>query len=305
MNTRAMVVGGRFNYVANWPTATHVMIEALPERNPEIEFLSFNWSTTPEFETEAYRDLYGNHKRRFLLPVGDNTFGWEAVVRIPDALDEYDLDAEQVPVDKLPVDVLPYLSSSRYVHADLIGKQAWKMFGDYPAGYRRAAEVQHWVWQNIEYRTGSTGSAYTANDCFNNRYGICRDFAQTFVMFCRALNMPARYISGILPDLDVPPEPCDMDFHAFAQVYLGGRWWTFDPRWGKLRKGHIIIGHGRDAADTPLIVTFGNPWLKRMTVTYHEIPDPETGTFGPPEGSPPGDLSPLPQYQHLTKASGH
>lgn len=297
-----MAVGGRFTYVANVPTHIQTMIEA--ERD-NLEFVSSSWRTVPEMASQQYLDLYGNQKRRFTLPAGESMYEFKALVRIPDALDDFDLDAEQVPVDKLPIDALTYLAPSRYCLSDVISADAWRLFGDYPAGYRRAAQVQHWVWQNIDYRTGSTDSWYTSQNCYENRYGICRDYAHLFVAFCRALNMPARYVSGILPDLDVPPVPIDMDFHAFAEVYLGGRWWTFDPRWGKLRKGHIFIGRGRDAADTPLAITYGSPWLKRMVVTCHEIPDPVTGTFGPPPGSPPGEASPLPQYEGIDKPSGH
>ncbi|WP_232547590.1 transglutaminase-like domain-containing protein [Propioniciclava soli] len=267
MTTRTLTIGASFRHVAQLPTPTLAMIE---HKHDEVETLSSGWTTTPDIEMTDYTDLYGNVGKRFIMPAGESVYEYRAVVKVPDAVDEADLDAPQLDVADLPEDVLPYLWPSRYCQSDVLGRDAWNLFGDMEPGYRRCMEISNFVHERVQYRTGSTMSWYTAVDAFNNGYGICRDLAHTFIALCRAMNIPARYVSGYLPDMDVPPLPVEMDFHAFTEVYLGDRWWTFDPRHNARRKGHIVISRGRDAVDCALATTFGNPWLKRMIVTTHE-----------------------------------
>lgn len=268
MNTRTLAIGASFRHVATLPTTTFAMIE---HKHDEVETVSSEWRTTPDIDLVDYTDLYGNVGKRFILPAGESVYSYKAVVKVPDALDEADPDAEQLPVEQLPDDVLPFLLPSRYCQSDVLARDAWTLFGQMKPGYRRVEEISHFVYERVQYRTGSTMSWYTAVDAFNNGYGICRDLAHTFIALCRAMTIPARYVSGYLPDMDVPPLPTEMDFHAFTEVYLGGRWWTFDPRHDARRKGHVVISRGRDAADCALATTYGNPWLKRMLVTTHEI----------------------------------
>ncbi len=268
MNTRTLAIGASFRHVAQLPTPTLALIE---HKHDEVETVSSSWTTSPEIEMTDFTDLYGNVGKRFILPAGESVYKYSAVVKVPDALDEADVDAPQVPVEELPADVLPFLWPSRYCQSDVLARDAWTLFGSQKPGYRRVQEISSFVHERVQYRTGSTMSWYTAVDAFNNGYGICRDLAHTFIALCRAMNVPARYVSGYLPDMDVPPLPTEMDFHAFTEVYLGGRWWTFDPRHDARRKGHVAISRGRDAVDCALATTFGNPWLKRMLVTSHEV----------------------------------
>lgn len=274
MSTRTLRIGGRFTHVANVEVPTLVMIE---HTDAGVETLESSWSTDPTMQLTSYRDLYGNLGQRLILPAGESVFEYSALVRFPDELDAEDLSASQTPIEELPAEVLPFLLPSRYCQSDVLSRDAWQLFGQKTPGFQRVLDVQDWVWNHIKYTTGSTMSWWTAVDAFNNGYGICRDFAHTMVALCRALNLPARYISGYLPDMDVEPLPTEMDFHAWCQVYVGDRWWTFDPRHNERRKGHVVISRGRDAADCALVTTFGGPWLKRMIVTADEVVEPTRG----------------------------
>ena len=274
MSTRTLRIGGRFTHVANVEVPTLVMIE---HTDAGVETLESSWSTDPTMQLTSCRDLYGNLGQRLILPAGESVFEYSALVRFPDELDAEDLSASQTPIEELPAEVLPFLLPSRYCQSDVLSRDAWQLFGQKTPGFQRVLDVQDWVWNHIKYTTGSTMSWWTAVDAFNNGYGICRDFAHTMVALCRALNLPARYISGYLPDMDVEPLPTEMDFHAWCQVYVGDRWWTFDPRHNERRKGHVVISRGRDAADCALVTTFGGPWLKRMIVTADEVVEPTRG----------------------------
>ncbi|MDN5571505.1 MAG: transglutaminase family protein [Propionibacteriaceae bacterium] len=283
MNTRTLVLGASFRHVAPLPTPTLAMIE---HKHDEVETLSSEWRTSPDIEMTDYTDLYGNVGKRFILPAGESVYRYRAIVKVPDALDEADLDAPQTPIEELPDEALPFLLPSRYCQSDVLSRDAWTLFGDLEPGYRRVQAISDFVHERVQYRTGSTMSWYTAVDAFNNGYGICRDLAHTFIALCRAMNIPARYVSGYLPDMDVPPPPVEMDFHAFTEVYLGDRWWTIDPRHNARRKGHVAISRGRDAADCALATTFGSPWLRRMLVTTHEI-DADGNPLAPLTGYDP------------------
>ena len=125
----------------------------------------------------------------------------------------------------------------------------------------------------LTFAYGSSTATSTAADVFESGRGVCRDFTHLAISFCRALNIPARYVFGYLPDMDVPPDPAPMDFAAWMEVWLGDRWWTFDPRNNIRRKGRILIGRGRDASDVAMATTFGGPLLEQMVVQAGEIAD--------------------------------
>lgn len=271
MDTRTLALGARFTHVAQWPTSTFTLVEA-PEQEGVV-LADRRWSTSDEaMQLRPWTDLYGNRGQKLTLPAGESVFEWSATATVPDAVDEQDPAAEQLGPEDLPDDVLTYLWPSRYCQSDVLSSDAWRLFGAGPRTLQRALDVSDWVHSHVQYRTGSTMSWWSAVDTFNNGYGICRDISHTFVALCRALNIPARYVSGYLPDMDVTEvHPAEMDFHAWSEVFYGDRWWTIDARHNVPRKGHVTIAHGRDAADVPLVTNFGNPWLKRMIVTCHEV----------------------------------
>jgi transglutaminase-like putative cysteine protease len=172
--------------------------------------------------------------------------------------------------DGLPDDVLVYTLPSRYCVSDVLGDEAWSRFGAHPPGYGRVREICRHVHESLSFGYGTSTALSTAADVNAAGFGVCRDFTHLAISFCRALNIPARYVFGYLPDLDVPPGDAAMDFAAWMEVWLGDRWWTFDPRNNEPRKGRVVIGRGRDAADVAMVTTFGGPLLESMVVQAEE-----------------------------------
>ncbi|MFC6714911.1 transglutaminase domain-containing protein [Branchiibius cervicis] len=279
MGTRQLDLGCTFRHQAAWPTAAllHV-VPAVPSdggapamrRNAGIIFKDEKWSLEPQIEIHPYTDTFGNQIQRFTMPQGVSTVSYSVRAEVPDEIDPADESAPELSPIDLPDETLVYTLASRFCHNDVLSGQAWKLFGGMEPGYQRVAAICDWTWNYLTYTTGSTTFTSTSTDAFLTGRGVCRDFAHLMITMCRALNIPARYAHGYLPDMDVPPLPTPMDFHAWVEVYLGDRWWTFDPRHNARRKGRVLIGVGRDAADVALITTYGAPWLQLMTVTAQE-----------------------------------
>ncbi len=265
-SVRALRLGCEFNHVAQSPTPATFLVRPAGEATVVREL----WTCDPATPATQFRDLYGNELRRLVLPVGESLVGYYAVVEVPDELDAADPSAVLGPPEELPDETLLFTLPSRYCQSDMLSAAAWERFGNRERTFALVTEVQDWVWSHLEYRTGSTGSWWTAKDSYESGYGVCRDFAHLMITLCRALNIPARYISGYLPDMDVPVLPTPMDFHAWVEVYVGDRWWTFDPRHNARRKGHVPIARGRDAADVAMVTSYGAPWLRRLTVWADE-----------------------------------
>jgi transglutaminase-like putative cysteine protease len=163
-------------------------------------------------------------------------------------------------------DALLYTMPSRYCLSDELFYDAQQLFGDLPRGWSRVQAVNTWVHENITFGYGSSNVSTTAVHVFESRRGVCRDFAQLAITFCRALNIPARYAFGYLPDIEVEPPYAEMDFCAWTEVFLGGRWWMFDPRNNKRRRGRVTIARGRDALDVAMLTNFGFVNLDAMKV---------------------------------------
>ena len=268
---RTLRIGCEFNHVAQVATPAAFLVRPAVDTRVVREL----WTTDPVIETRRYIDLYGNEIRRVMLPPGESLVSYYALVEVPDELDQADPGAPANRAEDLPDEVLVYTLPSRYCQSDLLSAAAWDLFGSRERSYELVVHVQDWVWNHLEYRTGSTGSGWTAKDSFENGFGVCRDFAHLMVTLCRSLSIPARYCSGYLPDMDVEPLPTAMDFHAWVEVYLGDRWWTFDPRHNARRTGHVPIGRGRDATDLAMVTTWGVPWLRRLTVwTDEDLTEP-------------------------------
>jgi transglutaminase-like putative cysteine protease len=173
----------------------------------------------------------------------------------------------------LPDDVLIYTLPSRHCQSDHVIADAWQMFGQAPDGWARVQAVCDWVHQHISYGYGNSTSTTSGYDAYLQRRGVCRDFAHIAVMFCRALNIPARYACGYLPDIAVPYNPIPMDFHAWFEAYVGGAWRTFDARHNTPRIGRVLIAHGRDAVDTALLTSYGSSRLTGFQVWSDEVAD--------------------------------
>ena len=219
----------------------------------------------------SYVDAFGNACERLLLPEGQSTVRYEAHVEVPDARDEADEKAAQVPIEILPEDTLVFLLPSRLCWPEVLYDEAWKLFGGSAPGWPRVQAVSDWVHANVAYKIGSSNSLTTANDVWESHEGVCRDFTHLGITLCRSLNIPARYVAGYLPDIDTDPPDLPMDFCSWLEVWLGDRWWTFDPRNNERRAGRVVIARGRDAVDAAMVTTYGAAELKTMTVWADEV----------------------------------
>jgi transglutaminase-like putative cysteine protease len=266
---RQLRVGCEFRYTA--AVDTPAVFQVVPLDIGPAVVRSATWATDPDLPRHGYTDLYGNSCQRLTLPAGPSTLRFDALVSVPDATEEVAPDAPETPVTDLPDEVLVYTMPSRYVLPDVLGDEAWTTFGPTPPGYGRVQAVLDHLHDRLEFELGSSTPLTTAADVWAAKRGVCRDFAHVALSFLRALNLPARYAFGYLPDLDVPPAPEPMDFAAWIEVWLGGRWYTFDPRNNAHRKGRVLIGRGRDALDVAMVTTFGGPVLERMEVWAAEV----------------------------------
>ena len=178
----------------------------------------------------------------------------------------------QHPVQDLPLDVLPFLLGSRYCEVEKLNETAWQLFGATPVGWPRVQAVNDWVHSHITFGYKFARDDRTAWEVYHERLGVCRDFIHLALTFCRCLNIPARYATGYLGDIGVPPVPDPMDFSAFYQVYLGGLWHSFDARHNQRRIGRVPLAYGRDAVDVALTTTFGRHVLRKFEVWTDELP---------------------------------
>lgn len=253
----------------NQPTAMVCLLAVHEERDPDIR-VPARVFTTPDIPTTTYRDLFGNRCRRLIAPAGDLTIWGDATIEDSGALDPVVWDASEIPVGELPDECLSYLMGSRYCETDKLSQAAWDLFGNVQPGWGRVQAICDYVNGHIRFDYQQARSTRTAFEAFGERIGVCRDYAHLALAFCRCLNIPARYVNGHLGDIGVPVvDP--MDFSAWIEVYLGGEWRTFDPRNNIPRIGRIVVARGRDAADIPLINSFGPHLLKGFRVWTYEV----------------------------------
>jgi len=271
MGERRLLIGCDFTYVAEIPTPVVFQVE--PIESPLISIEGARWNAVPAAQTHSYTDLYGNSCVRAVLPAGRSTIGYHAVATVPDATEDTDEDAPEIAPDALPDHTLVYTLPSRYCLPDVLGDESWARFGGLPPGYRRVQAICDYVHGYLTFQYGSSTAMSSAVDVNLAGLGVCRDFTHLAISFCRALNIPARYVFGYLPFADTGPDsgdPAPMDFAAWMEVWLGSRWWTFDPRNNTGRKGRVVIGRGRDATDVAMATTFGGPFLESMVVQAEE-----------------------------------
>jgi len=208
---------------------------------------------------------------------------YDAIAEVPDSPDPVLADLPGTLIDAAPDDALIYTLPSRHCQSDLIIDDAWRLFSDAPDGWARVQAICDWTHQNIEYGYGNSTSTTSGYDAYQQRRGVCRDFAHIGVMFCRAMNIPARYVCGYLPDIGVPYDPNPMDFHAWFEAYVGGAWRTFDARHNRPRIGRVLIARGRDAVDTAILTSYGPSTLTAMSVWAAQVDDTTTLNDPPPQ----------------------
>jgi transglutaminase-like putative cysteine protease len=270
-----MLIDCGFDLVFDVPAPTPMVLALYlhPSRNtdlvepPGIETLRI----TPFTPAYDYYDTFGNRLSRILAPAGELAISHRITVRDSGLPDEPVRDDWlQHPVQDLPAEVLQFLLASRYCEVDRFMDLAWKRFGHLPPGGVRVRAVLDFVHSHLKFSYASARPTKTAWDAYEERLGVCRDFQHLAITFCRCLNIPARYVSGYLGDIGVPPDPAPMDFSAWMEVYLSGAWRTLDARHNKPRIGRVLMTTGRDAVDVALTTGFGTTTLKRFFVVTAE-----------------------------------
>jgi transglutaminase-like putative cysteine protease len=262
--TLKLRVGCEFRYEVPTPTPAVFLVRPIGAGTHRI--VSERWETDPEEPFHDYVDLYGNVCRRTTFTPGWTVVRYDALVETVDALDPVDWSIPQLPVDELPDDVLVYTLPSRYCFSDELADRAWELFGGSAPGWARVQSICDYVHGSLHFAYGTSTPATSALDALAMGSGVCRDYAHLAISFCRAMNLPARYVFGYLPDIEVEPLPDPMDFAAWIEVYLGDRWWTFDPRNNVRRKGRVLIARGRDALDVAMVTSYGAAILHEMSV---------------------------------------
>ena len=225
----------------------------------------------PPVPIDVYTDSFGNLCSRVLALPGYIRFTNSTLIEDSGEPDVQNPEARQVPVEELPTDVLRFLMSSRYCEVDLLSGVAFDLFGHTPQGWARVQAICDWVYSHVTFGYAYARPTKTALNVYTERLGVCRDFQHLAVTFCRAMNIPARYVTGYLGDIGVTVAPSPMDFSAWFEAYLDGRWWTFDARHNMPRIGRVLMAVGLDAADVALTTSFGSARLSRFFVVSDEV----------------------------------
>ena len=272
-------VGCSLAYETTVPTP--VLFVLKPRRESPVlvtaERLSFGIGQTGQ----EFQDSHGNTIQRSRLMPGRNEIRHDALVAVSSRPDSREVKGPILSVGELPAEVLRYTLPSRYCDSDKLMNFAWSHFGQVPHGLPRVQAICDWVHHNIEYRFGSGRPDLSASEVIERRHGVCRDFAHAAIALCRTFNLPARYVTGHLPDIGFVDPGTPMDFHAYGEVYLGQEWLTFDPRFNVPRIGRIKVAHGADAAETAFATIYGEARLTYFEVWAYQV-NPQEVSVGDP-----------------------
>ncbi|MGK2880874.1 MAG: transglutaminase-like domain-containing protein [Mycobacterium sp.] len=259
------------------------MVFDCPQPTPMILNLNVHFTRTsdligrdvllfdPTVPTSAYRDDFGNWCTRIVAPKGRMSVTADVVVNDTGVPDTLVPEARQIPVPELPAETLIFLLGSRYCDTDRLSQTAWDLFGQTPTGWDRVQAICDYVHRHITFDYQQADNTRTALEALHQEIGVCRDFTHLAIAFCRCMNIPARYCTGYLGDIGMPPPYGPMDFAAWFEVYLDGRWHTFDARNNTPRIGRVLIARGRDAADVALSNSFGPNTLTSFRVWTDEV----------------------------------
>ena len=226
----------------------------------------------PDRPTTSYRDGFDNICHLVSAPLGQMTISADFLVEDSGEPDDVAPEGGYHALDQLPAETLVFLLGSRYCETDRLSDFAWSTFGNVPKGGALVQAICDFVHAEVEFGYQYANVTRTAFDTFNERRGVCRDFAHLAITLCRCMNVPARYSTGYLGDIGVPADPSPMDFSAWFEAYLNGRWYTFDARHNRRRIGRILIAHGRDATDVAIVTSFGPHNLISFNVIAEELP---------------------------------
>jgi transglutaminase-like putative cysteine protease len=234
----------------------------------------------PAVQIDSFIDSFGNRCTRFLAQTGSLRLSNSTLISDSGLPDEINPDAREIPVQDLPHDVIRYLYNSRYCEVDRFSVIALELFGAIPPGWSRVQAICDWIHSRVTFGYQYARPTKTALDVYTERFGVCRDFQHLAVTMCRALNIPARYVTGYLGDIGIPVTGI-MDFSAWFEVYLEHRWWAFDARNNQPRIGRILMAAGRDASDVAITTSFGMANLTHFTVVADEVLQAQTQSISP------------------------
>lgn len=284
-------VGCHIVYDTTVPTPVLIVVKPRLDGSLLVvqEKLSFGIGQ-PSYE---FQDPHGNITYRATLMPGRNEIRHDALVAVSSLPDSREVHWPIAPIGELPSDLLRYTLPSRYCDSDKLMNFAWSQFGQTVHGLQRVRAICDWVHHHIQYRFGSGRPDLSASDIIERRFGVCRDFAHCAIALCRAFNLPARYVTGHLPDIGCLDPGTPMDFHAYCEVYLGREWLTFDPRFNTERIGRVKIAHGSDAVDGAFATIYGEAKLSYFQVWAYQVDPLEVSVGDPVDLGKRMDGSPL------------
>jgi transglutaminase-like putative cysteine protease len=263
-------VGFEFTYEFVASTPMVLMLNVHPSRATDL-IKPDQLRTTPTLPMTRYTDAFGNICTRLTAPKGRLDLSTDAVVADSGLPDVVEPAARQYEVAELPHETLVFLLGSRYCETERLMNEAWSRFGKTPTGWPRVQAICDFVHSHVRFGYQHARATRTAADVMVERRGVCRDFAHLAITLCRCMNIPARYCTGYLGDIRIPPVPGPMDFSGWFEAYLDGAWYTFDARFNTPRIGRILIARGRDAADVAISTAFGANTLKQFKVWADEV----------------------------------
>jgi transglutaminase-like putative cysteine protease len=252
------------------PTPMVLMLRVHPSRTKDL-LTKDNLITVPTIPIREYEDGFGNLCTRIMAPAGLLELKADFIISDTGMRDETCLDARQYPVEDLPDDALVFLLGSRYCDTQSLFDFAWNTFGNTQPGWPRVKEICDFVHDHIKFGYAFARDDRTASEAHRERVGVCRDFTHLAVTLSRCMNIPARYCTGYLGDIGVVPDPAPMDFSAWFEAFLEGRWFAFDARHNHPRIGRVLVARGRDAADVAISTSFGRSDLIRFKIVTEEI----------------------------------
>ncbi|MGH1452410.1 MAG: transglutaminase-like domain-containing protein [Paracoccaceae bacterium] len=260
---RHQIFGGHISSSGCWRHAALTQVSDLERADHLV--------TSSSAQLESYRDGFGNWCTRALAPAGDFCLSTDGIFRDTGRPDPVFPDAQQHAVQDLPSDTLIFLLGSQYCDTDLLMEEAWRLFETTQPGGSRVQAICDFVHGQVRFDYMQAKATRTASQTLAERQGVCRDFAHIASALCRCMNIPARYCTGYLCDINEPLPHPQGDFAAWMEVFLAGQWHMFDPRNNKPRFARILIARGSDAADVPLPQTFGDKKLTEFKVWTDEL----------------------------------
>jgi transglutaminase-like putative cysteine protease len=284
-------IGCHLDYECSAPTAAVFVIR--PRLDENHLTTSERLTVSKGLALQEFPDIHGNTACRTILQPGLNTVVHDALVSVASGPEVPPIDQMVIPISQVPSDILRYTLPSRHCDSDRLLEFAWDHFGQIENGYPRIKAICDWIHTNIQYRFGSGHPNLSASDIIERRYGVCRDFAHCLIALCRTFNLPARYVTGHLPDIGFKDSGSPGDFHAYCEVYLGGKWWTFDARFNQPRIGRIKISHGLDAVDGAFGTIYGEARLSYFEVWSYQVAPGDVALGEPRDMSKRLDGTPL------------